>query len=193
MTEITNGTGNGNKAKVSGNKLFVYSVTEGQSQHATEDGDAYNLNTGTVGLTNSTASGVMYLKTNETRDFIVEAIAVGIGSAGTVTDSSTVTLVRNPTSVSFSTDVDMNQNRNFGNSTALVADAYKGAQGATVTGGNNIAQFYVGAGSRLFAPIGFRLTKGDSLAITIDSNTTSGTTNVYAAVIGYLKSTSLAD
>lgn len=193
MTIIKDGTGTGNVARVSGNRIFAHTITESESVHATEKGDAYNINTGTIGLTSSTASGVLYLKNNETRDLIVEAIAVGIGSAGTVTDLTEVKVIRNPTSVSFSAAVDANVNRNFGSSKTLTADVYKGAEAATVTGGSEALIFYQSAGGRLFAPIDLVLTKGDSLAITVDTQTTSGTTNVYAAAITYLKDTNYID
>lgn len=192
MSIINDGTGKGNKAKVSGNRLFVHGITEDESIHATEDGDSYNINTGTIGLTSTTASGVLYVKNNEDRDFTIRAIAVGISSAGTTTDMSTITLIRNPstgTLISGATNVDMNQNKNFGSTKTLTVDAYKGAEGNTVTNGDDIAQFFTPAGSRLFANIDFIIPKGNSIAITIDTNTSSGTTNVYAAVIGYLKET----
>ena len=153
MSIIQDGTGTGNRVKVSGNRLFSHTITESEGVHAAEQGDAYNINTGTIGLTSSTASSVYYLKNNESRDLIVEAIAVGIGSAGTTTDVSTITVIRNPTSVSYSTAVDMNANRNFGSSKTLTADTYKGAEAATTTGGTNIAQFYQAAGGRLYATI----------------------------------------
>jgi hypothetical protein len=101
-----------------------------------------------------------------------------------------VTLKRNPTGgtlISGATNVDMNQNRNFGSNIALTADVYKGASGNTVTGGNDIAQFYQTGQGRLFASIGFDLPKGSSIAIEIDPNLSSGSVNVYAAIIGYVR------
>lgn len=190
MSIIQDGTGSGNRVRVSGNRMFAHTVTQTEAAHAASESDAYNINTGTIGLTTSTASGILYLKNNEANDIVIEALAVGVGSAGTTTDVSTITLVRNPTGgtlISGATAVDMNQNRNFGTSKTLTADAYKGAEGSTVTGGNNIAQFYLGAGGRLFAGIDFVLTRGDSVAVTIDTNTTSGTTNVYAAFVCFLQ------
>ena len=178
----------GDGARVDATKrLETHSVVLTETQEATELGDSYNINTGNIGLTSQTESGILYIKNNETRDLEIEAIAIGVDSAGTTGNDSLVTLVRNPTSVSFSTAVDMNQNRNFGSSKTLTADVYKGAEGGTITGGNAIAQFYMDAGSRLYATIGFTLTKGDSLAIKIDTDTTAGTTNVYAAIVCHLK------
>ncbi len=164
-------------------------VTETEAQWAAEKGDAYNLNTGTVGLTSSTESGVMYVLNNEDKVLIVEQIIVGVGTAGTTTDVTTATIVRNPTSVSFSAAVDMNQNRNFGSSNTLDSGTlvYKGAEAATITGGDDIIQFYVNPGTRLAAPINLELQKGNSIAIKVDTNTSSGTTNIYVALICHLK------
>ncbi len=193
MAEISDGTGSGNRAKVSGQRLFIHAIQEDEGLNATEDGDAYNLNTGDIALTSSNVSGIMYCKNNESRDLHIQAVALGVDSAGTTNNVSKVVLIRNPTSVSFSTAVDMNQNRNFGSSKTLTADVYKGAEGATVTGGNSIIQFYMASGSRLFAGIDMVLTKGDSMAVTIDTNTSSGTTTIYAALIIHLKNNDFID
>jgi hypothetical protein len=190
---IVDGTGTGKSAKVSGKRLFTHAITEAEAIHSTEKGDAYNINTGDINLTSSTASSVMYIKNNENQDLIIEALAVGVGSAGTTTDVGTVTIIRNPTSVSYSTAVDMNENRNFGSSKTLTVDAYKGAEAATTTGGDSVIQFYMGSGTRLFAPINLLLPKGSSMAVEIDTNTSSGTTRVYSAIVCYLKDTELQD
>lgn len=190
---IQDGTGTGNTVKVGGNRLFAHSITEAEAIHSTGNGDAYNLNTGTIALTSSTNSSIMYIQNNESRDLLIEAMAVGVGSAGTTTDVSTVTVKRNVTSVDYSTAIDMNQNRNFGSSKTLSADTYKGAEGSTSTGGDSIIQFFMGPGTRLFAPINLLLKKGNSLTIEIDTNTSSGTTNVYAAMVCYLKDAELQD
>jgi len=189
---IKDGTGNGFSAEVDEDKdLHTKATTETRALDRTHSGKSYNINTGTIALTSSTASGVLYFKNNESSNFIVEAIAVGVGSAGTTTEMSTITLIRNPTTgtlISGASAVSMNQNRNFANPASLSDSlSYKGAEGNTVTDGDAIAQFFQGAGGRLFAGIGFELQKGNSLAITIDTNTSSGTTNVYAALIGYLE------
>lgn len=176
-------------------KMQTRAVTETENQWGTEQGDGYNINTGTIALTSSTESGVLFFKNNEEKVFIVEAIAVGIGSAGTVTDSSVITLVRNPTAgtlISGASAVDMNANRNFGSSNTLSTSlAYKGAEGSTVTDGTDVAMFYQAAGGRMFAEINFELKKGNSIALKIDTQTSSGTTNVYAAIVGHLKDEAL--
>ena len=117
---IEDGSGKSFKAKVDENlRLHTQSVTETEAQHAAEVGEAFNINTGTI---NFTADGtLLYFKNDEDTDFVVESIAVGVGTM-TETDPVKITVVRNPTAGDLITDataVDMKQNRNFGSSIAL--------------------------------------------------------------------------
>ena len=172
-------------------RLLTRSVTESESQSATEEGDAFNLNTGIIALSSSTESAIAYYQHNEESAFIIETIVVGVGSAGTTTDVSTVTLIRNPTAgtiISGASAGDILQNRNFGSSKTLGASTFlKGAEGNTITGGDDFALFFQSAGGRLAAPLNIELNKGDSIGVKVDTNTTSGSTNVYSAIIGHLK------
>jgi len=172
-------------------QIKAFSVSESEAQEATELGDGYNINTGIINLTSSTESGVLYLKNNESRRFIIEAVVVGVGSAGTTSDVSTIKVIKNPTLgtlISGATDVDMNTNRSFGSSNSLANSlAYKGAEGSTVTDGEDFGIFFQAAGGLLSADIALELNPGNSVAITVDTQTTAGTTNVYAAVVGHLK------
>jgi hypothetical protein len=190
-TQIKDGKGTGFGAEVDkNNQLHTFSVTEGESQQANTLGNAYNINTGEISL--SAASAIIYFKNNESENFVVDSIAIGV-SNGTVSDIGVLTLHRNPTGgtlLSAASNVSMNQNRNFGSSNVLADDtlAYKGVSGSTVTGGEKIALFYHGDNSRLFATIDFELTKGSSLALHYDPKLSSGSLNIYAALIGYVKS-----
>lgn len=191
--QIIDGTGSGNRTAVNGNnQLKTFTISETENQQATRKGNSYNINTGTIGLTSSTASGVFYFKNDEApvngeSSFIIDAFAIGIDNQGTQAGACIVTVVRNPTSVSFSTDVDMNENRNFGSSNTLSSTtlAYKGAEGATITGGDDIAIFYQNAGTRAYYSIDMEIPKGSSVAVKIDTQTTAGTTNLYCAAIGH--------
>jgi hypothetical protein len=192
--EIIDGTGTGNRTKVDNNKqLHAFAVIETENQQATKKGNSYNINTGTIGLTSSTASGVLYFKNDESpvngeSTFIIDAIAIGIDNQGTQAGACHITVIKNPstgTLISGVTAVDMNQNRNFGSSNTLDSLAYKGAEGNTVTNGDDIALFYQNAGTRGYYTLDLELPKGASIAITIDTQTTAGTTNVYAAIIGH--------
>ena len=81
MSIIQDGAGTGNRVKVRGNKLFSHTITEDESLHASENGDAYNINTGTIGLTSTTASGVLYIKNNESRDLVIDRKSTRLNSS----------------------------------------------------------------------------------------------------------------
>jgi hypothetical protein len=190
---IKDGTGSSNEAKVDENKqLHVFGITETEQQQATDFGNSYNINTGWIsGVSGSTA--VLYFKNDEDSPFVVDAIAVGFGRDASDTDIQTVRVIRNPSAgdiITQATNVDMNQNRNFGSSNSLKTTtlAYKGVNSNTdFTDGDDIAIFAQNDNGRLFATVDFELTRGSSIGITIDTETT-GSTKVYAAIIGYLKS-----
>ena len=172
-------------------QAHVFALNRTVNQDAVRKGNAYNLNTGTIGLTSTTASGVFYFKNNESpvngeSSFIIDALAIGIDNQGTQAGACIVTVVRNPTGgtlISNAVDVDMNQNRNFGSSNTLDSLVYKGVEGDTITGGSDIAIFYQNAGTRGYYTIDMEVPKGSSVAVKIDTQTTSGTTNLYVAGI----------
>jgi hypothetical protein len=192
---IENGVGNGIKALVdSNNQLHTFSITESEKTSANDIGNEYNINTGTIAFsTNSTTrTTLLYFKNDEDSTYVITAIAVGLGTrSATVSDAANVFLVRNPltgTTITNANAVDYNSNSNFGSNKTLKSTtlAYKGADGEGVTaGGTDHALFYMTDG-RLFANIDLELPKGSSLAIEFDGNT-SGTFNVYAAIIGYVR------
>lgn len=183
---IRDGTGGGYSAEVSSdNKLRVRAISETRNQHSVEIGDAYNINTGDISSLANGESALLYFKNNEDTDFTVDAIAVGIKDA-TGSNVHTVTVVRDPTSASFSTDVDMNANRNFGSAKTLQNSlAYKGADAATLTGGTDAAQFYMNESNRLFATVDFVIPKGTAMGVKLDLSLSSGTTTAYVALIGH--------
>jgi hypothetical protein len=195
MSIINDGTGKGNSLKVDGNnRAHVQSVSEDESLHSAELGDAYNVNTGNLSLTGD--GTLIYLKNNETKDFVVEALAFGNDGSGTHSKSPRYTLIRNPSAGDLITDataVSMNQNRNFGSNKTLTANAYKGKTSGTITGGDDIAILEGTGDGRDFFSINFVLPKGSSLAVKWTANLSSGTAGVYAAVIGYLKDPSGKD
>jgi hypothetical protein len=191
---IEDGTGTGNKAKVDANKrIHTQAVTETEGLHATEVGDAYNINTGSVSFT--AAGTLLYIKNNEDKDLVIEALAVGVGT-GTTSDIGEITVERNPTGgdlISDATAVSMNANRNFGSNKTLTADVFKGKSGGTSTGGNDTILFYHDSNGRLFASIDLILPKGSSIAITYDPKLSSGSQKAYCAAIVHLKDPATSD
>jgi hypothetical protein len=194
--EIIDGTGSGQRVLVdNNNQLHTFSVTETEQKQAAELGNEYNVNTGTIAFStnSSTRTTLVYLKNDEDEDYIITALAIGLGTrSATVSDAANVYIVRNPTSGTTITNanaVDMKSNTNFGSNKTLKSTTlvYKGADGEGATsGGTDHGILYMSDG-RLFASLNIELPKGSSVAIEFDGNT-SGTFNVYAALIGYIKS-----
>lgn len=172
------------------NRLYTSGINHTQAEAAVERGDAYNLNTGTMTFTADAALGAVYLENNETQPLIIEAIAVATGFGSTPDQQGLMTLIRNPTggtvkSEAYITGI-MNQNRNFGSPNTLDAVFYKAnGDGKTITGGDDIAQFFLGSNSRAYFTIGWELNKGASLGIEITPPDDSSDT-FYIAIICHL-------
>jgi hypothetical protein len=186
---IKDGTGKGNTQKVdANNRAHTQAVTESEALHASESGDAYNINTGNIALTGD--GTLAYIKNNEDKDLVIEALAFGNDGQGTHSYNPRYTIIRNPTGgdlISDATAVSMNQNRNFGSNKTLTADAYKGKVSGAITGGNDIAILEGTSDGRDFFTINFVLPKGSSIAVKYTANLSSGTAGVYAAIVAYLK------
>jgi|GEM_PF-6661962 len=183
---LEDGTGTGSRLKIdSENRMWARVITESEAQHASEEGDAYNINTGIMLVTGSTTIAGLYIKNTETRNLIIEAVAVGIGT-GSALNPAVVRIVRAPTLGTIISDanvVDMNANRNFNSSKTLSSLAYKGSLGSTFTDGAPVAQFFQTHNGRLFATINFILPQGTAMGVSINPNLTAGTSSVYIAAI----------
>lgn len=188
MTKIDSSSGNGKGAKVGdSNRLYTETVSKSEAQQAIDDGNGYNINTGQISL--SATSAVLYVKNNEDKVLYIESIAVGIGT-GSFSDNVEIFVVRNPTAgtiVSGASVVDMNINRNFGSSNTLSADAYKGASGNTFTDGDDGVLIAQNGQGRMFANINLELKKGNSIGIRVNPNLSSGNCECYAALICHLE------
>lgn len=186
---LEDGTGSGKKVKVDeNNRVHTQSVSEEESLHAAELGDAYNVNTGLISVTGDAT--LLYIKNNENKDLVIEAIALGGFEGITHSDDPYITLIKNPSGgdlISDATAVSINQNRNFGSNKTLTADTYKGKVSGTVTGGDDVAILQVTPGGRSFYSIDFVLPKGASVAVKLTANVSSGSANYYAAAICFLK------
>ena len=179
------------------NQLHVFSIGKDVVTDAVTKGNAYNINTGWIALTTSTASGVFYFKNDEApvdgeSTYIIESLVIVTDGVGTVTagDPTDIVIIANPTGgtlISAASAVAYKHNRNFGSSSALSTGtlAYKGVEGSTVTGGTSFALLAQTINTRASYPINIEIPKGSSMAITMDTQTTSGTTSVYVAMIGY--------
>ena len=185
---LEDGTGSGNRAKVDErNKLKVAGITESEAIFATSQGDGYNVNTGYMTITGDAT--LAYIKNNDDKIMVIDAIAIGSKDGNAVySDDPHITIYRNPTGGNLITEalpVAQNQNRNFGSNNVLNGLAYKGKVGGNISGGNEIATLQLNAGSRNFFTIDFFLPKGSSMAVDLTSNITSGSSDYYLAFIVY--------
>jgi hypothetical protein len=187
--KIEDGTGTGSNLKIgTDNRAQVRAVTEDEGIHNGESGLSYNLNTGLISITGDAT--LMYFKNNDSKQFIVKAIALGAFEGITHSDDPYITLVRNPEGGDLITDAtaaDIIQNRNFGSAATPTANIYKGKVGGTLTGGNDIAILQATPGGRSFYGIDLIIPKGSSMGIKLTANLSSGSANLYCAIIGYFK------
>lgn len=192
MTRIESGSGNGNEAKVGNDlRLYTQAVSETESAHALDLGNGYNINTGIVSI--SATTGMLYIKNNEDKNLLIDDIIVGTGAGDyNTTGMVQIQITRNPTTgtliESTPTTVPMIQNRNFGSSKSLTADAYvAGASGDTITNGDDIVLIgHPNAQGRTFANLTLELQKGNSIGVEINPNLNTGSIDCYVAIVGHL-------
>jgi len=189
---IEDGGGDGYKANVSSDhRLLTRAVTETEEIDANERGDAYNVNTGTVTLTDDVDTPVFYIKNNEEKELVIVTLIFGFGSStgGTTTEMIEITIIRNPTGgtiVSGATNVDISSNRNYGSSNTMDALAYKGATGLTLTGGEDHIFAYASPKGRTVLAINENIPKGSSMGIKIKPQSSNTSMPIYVAAVSYL-------
>lgn len=168
-------------------KMAVRAITLSETAEAVEAGDAFNINTGIISL--SGISTVLYFKNQEKRTVSIDLLDVGIGRGGD--EKATITVIKDPTAVSFSTDANIIENRNFGDTGTLSSDtdAFKGISGSTHTGGNEMLQFL--RDTHLSSAIGLLIPTGHSIAVVIDPKLSSGNREFYAALVIHIQRESI--
>ena len=188
-TTIKDGTGRGNSVEVTdSNKLMTLSVTEGIAAHHAFEGDAYNINTGTITLTTASKSALLYIKNLEDEDLILTGLFYLIGNSNTSGGDTLVQLERNPTGgtvVSAGTSFDP-INRNFGSSKTLNVTCEKGAEGKTLTGGTVAVESIFSGPGRKFVNVGaIIIPRGSSMGITVTPQTNNTSQAFQIAVACY--------
>lgn len=190
---ILDGTGNGNKAKVDkDNRVHALSVSATVQENGAIDGNTYNVNTGSINLTSSNESALLYFKNNGANDIQITSIGYLIGnSTGGIGDLQPK-IIRNPTGgtiVSNAVNVPVLINKNFGSFNSLTVDAYKGAEGDTLTGGEDGYYSLLPGDARayLINTGVLQLPKGSSIGITMTPQTgnTSMNVQVFMSVTEY--------
>ena len=192
-TTIKDGGGRGYEARVSSDfRLLSHTITETEEVYANKLGNAYNINTGIITLSDDAETPICYINNSgETKELVVVGLVFGFGPSigGTSTDMMKITTVRNPTGgtiVSNATAVDILGNRNYGSSNIADILAYKGATGNTLTGGDDYLLVFAGTRSRSFIDINAIIPKGSSMGIKVQSQSNNTSQEVYVAVVCYL-------
>jgi len=190
--QILDGKGTGKRAGVNeNNRLLTFAISERLSVAAAENGENYNVNTGSITLTTANESAVLYVKNNEEKNFIIEDVIVIFGASTGGTGDLSIELIRNPTTgtiISGASDADVVGNRNFGSSREFVADVYKGAEGNTLTNGDLFSDTTRSTASTVvhFDADVIVLPKGTTLGVNITPQPSNTSMSVKVAVVGYL-------
>jgi hypothetical protein len=170
---IHDGTGSGVMAGVSEtHRLLVDADSHDAIITSATDGKAFKFGTDIITLTSANVSGVFYLKNGEEANLIISEILFQANqSTGGASGIGTWKVIRNPTAgtlISNATATPIRQNFNFGSTRTITADAFKGVEGATVTGGNDFTiQNGFTVPNRVIAPFtAIILPRGSSLAVT---------------------------
>jgi hypothetical protein len=171
--QIDDGQGKGISAGVNkDNRLLTSAITLDAIDAAGQVGEAFNVTTDVVTLTNALENAVLYLaNTNPTQNLHLQRLAYGFGKATTTGDVIVRTYV-NPTSgtlISAGTPISFQQ-RNLGSRFVAQASAFKmAAVGQTQVGGILISsRVFQDAGDAEILS-GFLIPAGSSLVITVQA------------------------
>ena len=167
-------------------RVSVQAISESEAVAANELGDAYNINTGFITLTDDNETAVLYFKNNEQRDYIVELIVIGTGPSTGGSGIVKSKFIRNPTTgtiVSSATAVDVNSNRNYGSTKTITVDAYKGATGNTITNGDDHIIVKVNSDNRNVFGINEIIPFGTSIGVNFTPPSGNTSMEIYVALV----------
>lgn len=197
---IIDGEGSNRRAGVDTRfRLKISSIVETESNFAIESGNKFNVNTGDITITNATKLSVLYIKNNDNRTLIIDALFYNTGTSTGGTGDHIFDIIRNPKTgqiITAATNVQIglteNANFNFGSSQTLNVLAYKGTQGQTVfsDGGLNIStrKGYTNQPTNISPGGSIYLPKGASLGINYTPPTGNTSMIVQFGANGYFKS-----
>lgn len=173
---ILDGLGSGREVGVDKrNRMTSATISESESNYHTTLGLKYNINTGDITLTNAVETTVLYLKNNDDRNMVIDALIYNLGNSTGGSGDILINVIRNPTAGDIITNANdvavgtgLEANLNYGSSLTLNADIYKGASGeAVITNGlTNVLTRNASSTGRIFISPGggVILPKGNSIA-----------------------------
>ena len=180
---IQDGTGTGNRAKVDvKNRLHTFATVETGGTESALDGDLYNANSGTIVLTSSNTSSLLYMKNTDGFDWIVNRVFYNAGTSTGGTGDFLAEVIANPTSGTLISDANALaiHNLNFGSPKELDALSFVGAEGSTLTNGvARVSTIIPTAGTRvLIAFDSIIVPPGASIGISITPQTGNTLMNI---------------
>lgn len=187
---ILDGTGRGYLAQVDDeNRLVVYATTLPLLESKSQQGEAFNLNTGLVPITVATETPLLYFLNAGISDVTIAAFFIGVGTStlvGPVTDNIIMRVYADPTSVSGGVSISA-QNRRIGSSTSFAFDTRRQDAGtpllATMPSDPVLLQYQT-VQNRTFGEVYLTLPRARSLVVTVQANG-SQNFNIYAGFSGY--------
>lgn len=183
---LQDGTGRGYLAQVTQqNRLATESIVISGEDDSIRIGEGWQITSGPVAFTSSTASCILYIKNNDSRRFVLDRAVLVLSSAAGAgaNDDWTFQVLRNPeaTGTIITNAVTAGiSNSNHGSQLVPTGDVYKGVQGDTIDLGG------LGTGAplpiqktsnRTVFPLGRQLPTATSIAfkLTPPPSTTSAT------------------
>ncbi len=199
-TEILDGLGNGYRAQVdSDHRLHVNSVTRTQAEQAALLGEAYNMSTGSIELTDANASCIAYFKYQGVDPFVIAEILAIPGETTGGSGNALIQILKNPTAgtiIDNAVPFSAINNRDFSSFKNIAEDAliYKGAQGDTLTGGESFA---ITTRSNFDIPVTFDaaniiLKKGNSLGVCITPPAGNTSQSWVVAIVGFVETATVS-
>ena len=181
---LQDGTGGGYLAKVTqNNRLASEAVVITGEDDSVRFGEGWQISSKPVSFTSSTASAILYIRNNDSRNFVLDRAVLVLGTATGGSGDWTFRVMRNPeetgTIVSNALTAGIS-NSNHGSSKVPAGLLYRGVQGDTV----DLAALATGAplpiqqqSNRTVFPLGRQLPTGTSIAfqLTPPSSTTAAT------------------
>lgn len=190
---LQDGTGSGNQAKIdNNNRLFTNAIIRTELEQAVLLGNAFNVNTGNITLTNAGVNnGIAYYKNTGNDDLIITEILIILGTSTGGSGDGTITVYRNPTTgtlISGALAVESNVNRSFSSFTSLEADLFKGGTGVTVTDGEVFGTTTRNSSAVInFTSSPIYLKKGNSLAISYNPPSGNSSQSIRVATTIFIR------
>ena len=167
---IKDGTGTGYLAKVNvRNELLTNTVTTSEIHDAIKRGKAWNVGTGNITLTSTSASSLLYIKNTGTVDLFIDLYVVLTKSSDGAGDM-VVEILRNPTAgtlISSPSGSIPPTNMNFGKADVPVATMSYGAEGKTLSGHDDTLRSQTTESNRLTLGVLTELEPTSSVGVNI--------------------------